>query len=307
MDTERGATVFEIGPAQAGLRLDSFLCARIPRLSRVQIQRAIGHRVRLQREPRPKPSTRLRAGDRVIVGFPALHEDPERLARIHLPVLHEDGWLLAVDKPAGLVVHPTMGDYRASVVIHLRERHPAGKALTLAHRLDRDTSGVLLLAKSPGAARVLHQGFLAATVRKRYLALVSPPLKRPGGVLDGPLGPDPQEARRCRRRVVPGGVAARTRFRVLRQFPDCSLVELWPLTGRQHQIRVHLQAEGSPVVGDSLYGGIPAPRHLLHAAELQLPHPESEQPLRIRSPLPADMRAFLAGRTGLRGQVAAGS
>lgn len=110
MDTERGATVFEIGPAQAGLRLDSFLCARIPRLSRVQIQRAIGHRVRLQREPRPKPSTRLRAGDRVIVGFPALHEDPERLARIHLPVLHEDGWVLAVDKPAGLVVHPTMGD-----------------------------------------------------------------------------------------------------------------------------------------------------------------------------------------------------
>ena len=306
MDTERGATIFVIGPAQAGLRLDRFLCARIPRLSRVLIQRAIGHRVRLQREPRPKPSTRLRAGDRVIVGFPALHEDPERLAGILIPVLHEDGSLLAVDKPAGLVVHPTTGDYRASVVIHLRERHPAGRALTLAHRLDRDTSGVLLLAKSSGAARALHQGFLAATVQKRYLALVSPPMREPEGLLDGPLGPDVGEARRCRRRVVPGGAPARTRFRVLRQFPDCSLVALRPLTGRQHQIRVHLQAIGSPVVGDSLYGGIPAPRHLLHAAELHLSHPESGRPLRICSPLPPDMRAFLAGRMGLRSQGAAG-
>jgi len=294
MDTERGATVFVIGQAQAGLRLDRFLCARIPRLSRVQIQRAIGHRVRLERDPCPRPSTRLRAGDRVVVGFPVLHEDPERLAGIELPVLHEDGSLLAVNKPAGLVVHPTLGDYRASVVIHLREHHPQGKALRLAHRLDRDTSGVLLLAKNSAVARTLHGCFLAGTITKQYLAVVSPRMSRREGLLDDPIGPDPQEMRRCRRRVDPNGALAQTRFKVLHHFRNCSLVELRPLTGRQHQIRVHLQAAGSPVVGDALYGGISASRHLLHAADLQLPHPLTGEWLRIRAPLPSDMQAFLA-------------
>lgn len=300
MDTERAPTVFVIGQAQAGQRLDRFLCARIPRLSRVQIQRAIGHRVRLQREPCPKPSTRLQPGDRVLVGFPVLHEDPELLARIRIPVLHEDSWILAVDKPAGLVVHPTTDGYRASVAIHLREHHPEGPSLRLAHRLDRDTSGVLLLAKSPAAARALQHSFLAGSMRKRYLALVSPALSRKEGVMDSALAADPEARRLCRRRVDPEGAPAHTRFEVLRRFPDSSLVQLSPLTGRQHQIRVHLAAEGAPVVGDRLYGGIPAPRHLLHAAELQLPHPADGQVLQIQASLPVDMQDFLNARRQCR-------
>jgi RluA family pseudouridine synthase len=296
MDLERGATVFEIGAAHAGLRLDRFLCQRIPALSRAQIQRAIGERVRLERQADPKPSTRLRPGDRVLVGFPSLVEDEDELARIRIPVLWEDEWLLAVDKPAGLVVHPTQSAYRASVIMHLRRSRTDGAALTLVHRLDRETSGVLLLAKGSQAAAAMQRRFLGGEMCKRYLALVSPPLSLEAGVLDLPLARDPLAMRRCRQQVDPGGAPARTEFRVLRRWAEGCLVELTPRTGRQHQIRVHLEAAGSPVLGDRLYGAGRAPdaqRHLLHAAEVEFPHPADGKPVRIRALLPPDMQAYL--------------
>jgi RluA family pseudouridine synthase len=296
----RGGTVYTIGAAHEGLRLDRFLHDRIPRLSRTAIQRAIGERVRLERIEAPKASTRLQEGDRVVVGFPPVEEDVEALARLEIPILYEDDTFLAVDKPAGLVVHPSRRVQRASVIIHLRERHPDGKALTLVHRLDRGTSGVLLLAKGPDAARQVHGWFLEGRMRKRYLAIAAPAMSLPEGFtgrFDRPLGPDLSPGVRCRRRVDPEGVPAETGFTVLENHAGCSFLELQPRTGRQHQIRVHLQDAGHPVVGDVIYGPESQEqgdaRHFLHAATLTVPYPSADDPLVIEAPLPQDMQGYL--------------
>ena len=315
MSPEPPATVFRVGAARRGWRLDRFLKERIPQLSRQAIQRAIRVRVGLARLADPRPATRLHPGDDVIVGYPEIREDAEELARLQVPVLYEDEDLLAVDKPAGMVVHPTNRVRRASLISILRERHPVGRRLTLAHRLDRETSGVLLLAKGAAAARALHRAFDARQVEKRYLAVVAGQMEPAAGVLEFPLS----RARRGRVWIKQqvdreNGARAVTPYRVVRQVPGGTLVDLRPVTGRQHQIRVHLHAVGHPVVGDKLYGPderstlellgsglgpealrrLGAPRQLLHAAALLLDHPLTGVPLAIRSPLPDDMRAWLA-------------
>jgi 23S rRNA pseudouridine1911/1915/1917 synthase len=311
-------TVFHVGLAHRGWRLDRFLQERIPRLSRGEVQRAIRDRVRLARMERPRPATRLVPGDEIVIAFPPIVEDEEELARREVTILYEDEDLLAVDKPAGMVVHPNNRTRRGSLIGLLRERHPAGVVLTLAHRLDRETSGVLLLAKGPEAARGLHRLFLSRRVEKNYLAIVEGEVELTSGILDFPLRRERQLIRGRQRVDREEGARALTRFRVVRRVPGFTLLDLRPLTGRQHQIRVHLQEIGHPVVGDKLYGPderyyldfvhgrlgeealarLRAPRHLLHAAALHLEHPMGGFPLSIRAPLPTDMRGFLerAGR-----------
>jgi 23S rRNA pseudouridine1911/1915/1917 synthase len=297
MSDDPQPTVFQVGDARQGWRLDRYLHERIPALSRTAIQRAIVQRVRLDRMERPRPSTRLRRGDEVIVGYPPIHEDPVAIAALQVPTLLEDRWLVAVNKPSGMIVHPSNSVRRASLISVLRRRHPAGMELTLAHRLDRGTSGVLLLAKGRHVARELHELFRRRRVVKRYVAVVEgsvPGSSEEGGwrLLDLPLGLDPLASVPVKRRVDPsGGFAARTRYRVLQRRRDASVLELSPETGRTHQIRVHLQAIGHPILGDRLYGspGVGAPRLLLHAFSLLLRHPVSGESLLIEAPIPTEM------------------
>jgi 23S rRNA pseudouridine1911/1915/1917 synthase len=292
-----------------GWRLDHFLKRRIGRLSRTRIQYIIATQVTLSDGRRPRSSASVRAGQIIRLDRPAPVE-PE--VPRHFEVLFEDEHVLALDKPAGLPIHPTAKFWRNTLTALLRERYP-GQALQVAHRIDRETSGVLLVARGARAASWLKRAFARRAVDKSYLALVKghPPddgvIDRPIKLLDSPthlmMGP------------AADGLAAVTRFRVARRFAQHALCDVHPETGRQHQIRVHLASAGYPIVGDKLYGaGEPLfmrfcdegmspellgafdglARHALHAHRLTFPHPATRAPVTVESPLPADLTDYIA-------------
>ncbi len=297
-----------------GWRLDHFLKRRIGRLSRTRIQDIIATQVTLSDGRRPRSSASVRAGQIIHLDRPApVEPDVPR----HFEVLYEDAEVLAIDKPAGLPMHPTAKFYRNTVTALLRERYP-DEALQIAHRIDRETSGVLLVARTLSAASWLKRAFARRAVDKSYLALVKgqPPdegvIDQPIKLLDTPshvmMGP------------AADGLKAVTRFRVVQRFAAHALCAAHPETGRQHQIRVHLAVIGHPIVGDKLYGagerffmracdeesaagrlsdelialldGLP--RHALHAHRLTFPHPRTREPMTVESPLPPDLANYVA-------------
>jgi 23S rRNA pseudouridine1911/1915/1917 synthase len=237
---------------------------------------------------------------------------PEPSVPRHFTVLADDGDVLALDKPAGLPMHPTARYHFNTLTRLLGERFP-GEPLQIAHRLDRETSGVVLVARGPLAARGLKMAFAARRVEKRYLALTHGQVRDGLGTIDLPLrlskGPI-----RVQMEVAPDGLPSRTRWRVVERLRDHTLVECRPETGRQHQIRAHLAAIGHPILGDKLYGEDPRlftsfcdsgwtptlaarlglPRQALHASEVTFPHPRTGQGSTARAPLPADMTEYLA-------------
>jgi 23S rRNA pseudouridine1911/1915/1917 synthase len=212
-----------------------------------------------------------------------------------LSVLFEDEALIAVDKPAGITAQPTEGRVGDSLVdlVSARLKRPAG----LVHRLDRETSGVTVFAKTPPATTALAEQFREGRARKRYVAATGPGLP-PSGTVDLPLSKDPSRPGRWRASATANGVPALTDFRTLYSGEDFCLVELLPHTGRTHQLRAHLTALKAPILGDARYGGaaqaggLPAPRCLLHAQALELAHPATGQPLRLEAPIPEDLRRF---------------
>jgi 23S rRNA pseudouridine1911/1915/1917 synthase len=212
-----------------------------------------------------------------------------------LRVLHEDNQVLAVDKPAGLPAQPTPGGVTS--LLHLASTH-LGREAGLVHRLDRDTTGVMILGKSPAATSALAASFRTGVARKQYLAVTMPGLPD-AGTCTLQLARDRRRPGRWLARTR-DGLEAETRFRRLGAAADLALAALWPRTGRTHQIRAHLAALGAPIAGDRLYGG-PAElrgeqiaRSLLHAHVLLLPHPRNGAPLRLVAPLPADMVPWFA-------------
>jgi 23S rRNA pseudouridine1911/1915/1917 synthase len=290
----------------AGWRLDRFLKKKIPRLSRVRLQRVI--RGDCQLDGRPcKPSQTVMPGQRVTFRRPAPSE-PE--APRELPVLLSDSDFYVLDKPAGLPMHPTAKYHYSTVTAVLRELF-AGEPLQIAHRLDRETSGALLVARHRDAAVALKRAFAKRRVEKRYLALVhgQPDSE---GIIDLPLGLGGGLVR-VRMAVREDGLPARTHYRVLERFAKHALVECRPETGRQHQIRAHLSAIGFPIVGDKLYPDeaifaryqdegweavadqLPLGRHALHAVGLAFPHPTTGESVTVESPLAADLREFVRG------------
>lgn len=252
-----------------------------------------------------KAGYRLRGGEILDIRQPTTA--PSGLAAEDLPlrILYEDSDVLAVDKPAGMVVHPAPGNRSGTLVNALLHRGlvtggGSGDRPGIVHRLDKETSGILLVARSVHAHEALARAFRERRVRKKYLALV---LGDPGpreGVLSWSIGRHPRERKRMSIHSRRGRVA-RTVYRLIESFRDVALIEVWPETGRTHQIRVHLAAMGHPVLADPLYGarkgraypkggpGRGFPRQALHAAEIELDHPITGVPLCLAAPLAEDL------------------
>jgi 23S rRNA pseudouridine1911/1915/1917 synthase len=251
-------------------------------------------------------SRRLEEGQVVeVLAEPPAEGVPEPDPSVEVPVVAEDDDVVVVDKPAGLVVHPGAGHASGTLVNGLLARYPEIAGVGdrarpgIVHRLDRDTSGLMLVARTPFAYETLVGALAAREVERRYLALVWGAFDSPRGVVDAPIG---RSIRRPTRMAVrEGGREARTRYEVVSTFerPSVSLVECALETGRTHQIRVHLAAIRHPVVGDAAYGGgregIVIARPFLHAAALGFTHPRSGAAMRYESPLPADLQAVLSG------------
>jgi 23S rRNA pseudouridine1911/1915/1917 synthase len=291
-----------------GWRLDHFLKRRIGRLSRTRIQRIIATQIELNGR-RPRPATAVRHGETIFLERPApVEPDVPRT----FEVLYADEAVLVIDKPAGLPMHTSAKFWRNTLVAVLRERYPA-QHTEICHRIDRETSGVMLIARTPLAGSLLKGAFAARKIAKRYLALVKgcPPDE---GIIDQPL-----KLLETPTHLMMGpaddGLPATTRFRVVRRFAAHALVAASPETGRQHQIRVHLASLGHPLVGDKLYGageqyfmeacdtGISSDllarfdglaRHALHAERLTFPHPVSGKSVTVSSPLPADLVGYMS-------------
>jgi 23S rRNA pseudouridine1911/1915/1917 synthase len=288
-----------------GRRLDHYLAAVGTWGSRSQVQKLIASgSVRLDGHL-PKAGIMLREGQTVEVRAaapaPATGVEPEAIA---LDVLYEDERLLVINKPAGMVVHPAPGNWRGTLVAALLHHwHGPRPGLDpfrpgIVHRLDKDTSGVLVIAKDAPTLAALGHQFRRREVKKQYLAWVWGRVRRQRGTITEPIGRNP--AHRTRMAVRRGGREAETAFEVVERFDQVTLLRLFPRTGRTHQIRVHLAAIGHPIVGDAVYGrrrsagAVLIARQALHAEQLEFCHPGSGQRLRFTAPIPSDLLAVRA-------------
>ncbi len=304
----------EVRPDEAGMRLDRLLASRgfLPTRSRVAaLVRA--NLVRVDGVVR-KASFAVSPGETIAVVLPAEEPSGVEPEAIDLDVLHEDESIVVVDKPAGMASHPAPGTRRGTLVAALlyrwsmRGEWPDPQRPGIVHRLDKDTTGVMVVAKTPLALHALARQFAARTVAKTYLAIVRGAPRDDEGEIDLAIGRDPVARHRMQARVGQRR-EARTGFRVVERFgqpPVAALVEATPYTGRTHQVRVHLASIGHPLVGDSLYAGEshgpPAgerrliddfPRQALHAARLRLRHPGDGRWIEFAATLPPDMAGLL--------------
>jgi 23S rRNA pseudouridine1911/1915/1917 synthase len=310
VEDQAPADVVQADKLQANrVRLDKFLAGRLPELSRSAAQRLIDDgQVTVDGEP-VKASHKVRAGDRIVVLLPGKESHELVPEAIPLDVVYEDAALIVVNKAAGMVVHPAPGHPGGTLVNALLAHCPelavsGGERPGIVHRLDRDTSGLILAAKSEKARRALQRQFKDRQVHKAYLALLEGHLQPAYGRIEAPVGRDPQH--RQRMKVLAGGREAITEYHVLEQFAhptgpvagEYTLIEAEPITGRTHQIRVHLASIGHPVVGDAVYGRrkqrLPVSRQFLHARRLRFRHPQTGERLDLEAPLPEDLAQVLA-------------
>jgi len=290
-----GPETRELTADEAG-RLDAVLARALPELSRARVQRLIetGH-VRVNGEVVRKSAT-VQEGD--LLAFEVPETDHAIVpSGLHLPLLYDDETLAVIDKPPGLAVHGAPGDIGPSVASWwLEQLGPAAAGFDverpgIVHRLDKDTSGVLLLAKTPAAQAALSRAFEERTTRKTYLAVVEGTPAQPRAVVDAPIDRHPGD--RTRMAVTRGGRPSRTEYEVITSDNERSLLEVHPETGRTHQIRVHLAAIGCPISDDGVYGKRATHgRQLLHAYRIQVPHP-SGGTLTVTAPIPADIAAAI--------------
>jgi len=318
---------FIVDAEHAGTRLDRYLASLLPELSRTRIQELIRGSLILVDGHAAKDALKLKGGERITVDAqprPPLQATAEN---IPLDVLYEDSDVIVINKPAGMTVHAGAGISSGTLVNALLGR---GQSLSRAggdelrpgivHRLDRETSGAILVAKNDSAHAKLSEAFRQREIKKTYLALVQGELKGDHGSIDLPIGRDPlRRTRMTTRRTVVAGKSreALTDWRVLSRIGPATLVEVTLHTGRTHQIRVHFSALKHPVVGDTLYGAasqllvgkltLPSlSRNFLHAARLGFAQPRTRSWIDIRAPLPAELRQFLHRLATATGESSAG-
>jgi len=304
--------ILKAGSEHAGIRLDAFLASQIQGWSRARLHRLIENEDVLVNGKVAKPSYKLRETDEIEVELVAPPADVFTPENIPLDIVYEDDTLLVVNKPAGLVVHPAAGTPSGTLAnalaYHFQTLPDGGTGVRpgIVHRLDRDTSGLLVVAKTETALENLSDQFRDRSVYKSYVALVHGRVLSNQGKIDQPLARDPSN--RTRMAVVRGGRNALTLYRVRRAFDRFTLLDVELKTGRTHQIRVHLAWMKHPVVGDETYGGgrdntIQDPRlragirslnrQFLHAEKLGFKHPQSGEFVKFESPLPPELEGFL--------------
>lgn len=315
-----GADVVEltytVEPNYAGWRLDKYLCQKLRRASRTRVQEIIANDLVFER--------RLKASSAVWPGMTfklrrSARAEPEVPAAELLRVVYRDEALLVVDKPAGLPIHPTARYHAGTLVTQLKRLLGESARADPAHRLDRETSGLVVCGRTLEACQRLSAAFAAGAVSKEYLAVVEGHPRQDEFEVDAPIAEGTALVRIAVRIDHVSGRPAHTRFEVLRRFErrgePFALLRCLPRTGRQHQIRVHAQTAGHPLVGDKLYGVDPAyfdrfskrclepeawlalrlPRHALHASRVGFVHPATGVPVSFEAPLPADLQGFVDG------------
>ena len=292
METQRQ---FLVGDESAGQRLDDFLAERVETLSRMHIAAMLARGACAVNGEESRAGRRLRAGDSVEVEQPGEVSNSMTPERAPLEVVHEDEHIVVVIKPAGVLVHPTRGVKRGTLAnalaYHLNRNPQSFIRPGLVHRLDRDTSGLIVVAKTQSALSRLSQHFQRRLVEKRYGAVVAGRVEREELTVVAPIGRD--EEARPRWRVTESGKHSETRLRVVERRGARTLVELEPVTGRTNQLRIHCAHAGHPVVGDTLYSGEPHTRLCLHASRLAFRHPATNEWAEFESPVPSDlMSAF---------------
>lgn len=300
---------FKVEPHHAGLRLDEFLKARLPRYSRNEIHNLIEKKL-VQKGRGLKKGSIVRAGDEVFFLCP---KKEESVQDIDIPVLYEDDYILIVNKPPGISVHSTNPWGKNDLIQQLRRQRSDNK-LFLAHRIDRETSGIVLIARSSEIARRLGEAFSGRDIEKEYTALVFGELLDDTGIIGLPISRDDDSPVKIKMVARKGeGAPSITEYSVVQRFKGFTLVNARPKTGRQHQIRVHFSAIGHPLVGDKIYkdeqlflkfikGGFTdelkeellLDRHALHASRLSFKHPVTGLLLKTEAELPKDFRTFLS-------------
>lgn len=290
---------FTIGEEDAGSRLDRWLAGELKN-SRTRIQAWIEEAHVLVNGSTTRASYILVPGDAIQVETPDPVSETVTPETIPLDILYEDDALIAVDKPAGMVVYPAAGHAHGTLIngllAHCRlATVGAPRRPGVVHRLDAGTSGVIVVAKTDSAYHHFVNQFKKGEVSKKYLALVQGRIAEDEGLIDAPLGRDPRDYQRMKV-TSKAGKPALTEFNVLKKFKTQTLVEAFPKTGRTHQIRVHLAAIGHAIVGDEKYGREPVTgiRLYLHAWELKIWHPESEKRLHLKAPLPPEFTKLLS-------------
>lgn len=313
--------ILRVPPVEAGARLDAYLASQIEGWSRARLQQLIEDEdVLVNRRP-AKSSQKLHAGDEIEVELiisPAESFTPEP---IPLDIVHEDSDVVVVNKPAGLVVHPAAGIQSGTLANALSyhfdqlSQNAGATRPGIVHRLDKNTSGLLVVAKNETAHENLAAQFRSREVFKSYIALVHGIVQQESGQIDRPIARDPRN--RTRMAVVQAGRAALSRYRVKRRYESFTLMDVELKTGRTHQIRVHLAWLKHPVVGDDVYGGgrdnaIRNPkikasirklgRHFLHAEQLAFRHPTTDKLMEFKAPLPVELNEVIADLEGGNGK-----
>jgi 23S rRNA pseudouridine1911/1915/1917 synthase len=322
---------FVVKARMAGKRIDAYLASRYPDYSRSVVQKLIeANAVLLNGQP-VKASTKVKLDDVIRIWLPELADDAPAPEEIPIEVVYEDPALTVVNKPPGMVVHPAKGNWRGTLVNALQFHYDTLSTVGgenrpgIVHRLDRDTTGLIIIAKDDAAHRALARAFEERTVQKEYLAFVAGVPRRDSDYIERPIGIHPTSREKMAiRQAEDGGKEAVTFYEVLERFDGYALVRCKPRTGRTHQIRVHLAHIGHPIVADKAYSGrdrltladlagpdIPEPdtilidRQALHAQALRFHHPLTGQELNLVAPMPADMTAVLdalrAHRPGISG------
>lgn len=291
---------FEAAQADAGMRLDAFLAQQCPEMTRSRLGKLIEEGcVSVDGRAAEKPGAKIKSGQCVELFVPQVKEATVEAQDIPLEILYEDADVAVVNKPCGMVVHPAAGNEDGTLVnallFHIKDLSGIGGEMRpgIVHRLDKDTSGVLMIAKNDMAHQSLSEQLKERTMEKHYLAVAQGGFAQDEGEVDAPIGRHPVDRKRMA--IVPDGRPSRTEFKVKERLRGCTLLDVHLLTGRTHQIRVHMASLGHPLLGDVIYGSKRpphnAPRLMLHAWWVAFTHPRTGEIVRVEAPMPAAFAA----------------